>query len=517
MKKRNVILSLLLTAVLLCGICVPAFASDGYVPYDRDDHYTQIYIEGLVSKWVTPKDDPTVSLFAPVDTDRLKAAFGNVKTYLMDAVKKGDPRLAYHAVYDPVYDCFGEAALLPDGITMKDTVTVAPTRLYEMDGNKFLFQFDPRLDPVDIAKELDDYIQWVKRDGRVTRSRYHNTVTDTIELVASSYGAEVLLAYLNEYGYDKIDSALLCVPTTGGVRLVSELFTGELTFSASALRQTLQQYNLLSDYDPLIEVLEKSGALQQVIDHVAQPALKSAVEDALHDLIHDIVGTMPAFWSFIDDEHFDAALDYVFPTDEDKAEHQLLIDRVRYYHENIFNHTADIINTAVSKGIHFNIVCKYNSAPLPICTNDSALTDGFIPCEEASFGATCAKIGQKLPATYTQQKLTDYNFVSPDRMIDASTGLLPFNTWYIKDLWHGTKCDEYFDLLNRIIYDNLTVFSDETRPQFLQWDGAESLLPLQADTPAQEIQQTIDRSWAGTLLRFLRFLVNMVKKWFHIG
>ena len=55
----------------------------------------------------------------------------------------------------PVYDLFGETALHADGVTMQETVSTDPTILDEsVDGNRFLFHYDSRLDPVDIAREL---------------------------------------------------------------------------------------------------------------------------------------------------------------------------------------------------------------------------------------------------------------------------------------------------------------------------------------------------------------------------
>ncbi|MBR3552299.1 MAG: hypothetical protein IKN72_02815 [Clostridia bacterium] len=514
MKLRSRLLSLLLALVLALTLCVPALGAR--YPYDRDDHYTQIYVEGLVSKWVTHPDEPGVSLFTPVDTGRLMTAFSHATDYMKDALAKGDPDLLYHAMYDPLVEFFGEAALLPDGYTMKDTVTVPPTKLYQMEGNKFLFQFDARLDPVDIAKELDDYIRWVKAEGRVTMSRYHNTVTDKIELVGSSYGAAVVEAYLHEYGCENIDSVLLCVPTVGGVRMVGDLFTGDFSFDAKALRDTLKGLEQTSEFDPLIEVLEKSGALQILLSDVLTPALKAAFTQALHDALHDTIATMPSFWSFVDDEHFEAAIDYMFGKEGEKETYQGLIDRITYYHYEVFNHASDILLDAQASGVHCAVICKYNSATIPVSADDNALSDGIMPVETASFGATAAKSRGTLPADYTQQKFIDVNYLSPDRMIDASTCLLPEHTWFIKDLWHGTKCDDYFDMINKIIYENLDVFTDPTLPQFLQYDeAAKTLSPLTAgDAPAQQTDSSSRLSWFGTLARFLMFLVKMAQKLF---
>ncbi len=58
--------------------------------------------------------------------------------------------------------------------------------------------------------------------------------------------------------------------------------------------------------------------------------------------------------------------------------------------------------------------------------------------EDSSFGATCSKIGETLPADYIEQRKEEGlgEYISPDMQIDASTCLFPETTWIVKNVHH---------------------------------------------------------------------------------
>ena len=514
-NRCNALLCVVLVLLMMVCCAAPAFAAYDPAMYDPAGHLTQIYVDGFESKWVYHPDDPGTSLLFPFDTDRLSAAFGNVSEYVKEALKNGDPRLAYHAFYDPLYDLFGETRLEPDGVTMQDTVTVKPTVIDESsDGNQFLFHYDTRLDPVDIAHELHDYIEWVKRDGVVHYSYNSPQVTDTIELVGSSYGASVVMAYLNEYGDEGLDSVVLCVPTTGGVDFVADLFTGNFYFDAAALRNFLSESNLLTDYAPLIDMLEKTGMMQLLLDVNVRPLLKAALTDAIHDIIHDVFGTFPAFWSFIDDDRYEAAKEWVFSTEEDKEVYGDFIEKIDYYHYNVQVRAKDIMQSAIDNGHKLSLICKYNTTLFPFSTQGNAMSDGFVTTAKESYGATCAESKHYLPDSYQQAALTDRVFLSPDRMIDASTCFLPYNTWFIKGLPHGEKPDVYYNMVYHVLYDDLDVFTSEEFPQFMEYSGGEDLHPLQPVSDEEKAEQEEYNSLLNVLKRFWTWLIAMLRNLF---
>lgn len=511
MKKLKTVIGILLASVMLLSCFAPVFAGAAVVdpnsPLESWDygHLPQIYVQGFESKWVYFKDDPDHnSLLFPVDTDRLLGNFGNFKAYAEEAMAKGDPRLAYNIVYGALWDSFGPTALKPDGVTMQDEVTVDPDYLnFSYSDGEYTFKYDARLDPVDIAHTLHEYIGWVKQ----------HSGQDKFELVGSSYGTSVVVAYLALYGWEEFDSVVLCVPSLEGVNFVGELFSGSFNFDPDAVEAFASGMIADETVQLLLSVLNDAGILDVLLALVVEPVLNVAVMNALEDIIHDIFATHPAMWAFVEDRYFYDALENIYGDDwnEDTEEYRQLIDKVVYFHEEIKTKDREILQAAVDAGAHINVITKYNKAPFPFSEDGNFTGDGFVDLENASLGATVAMNGEKLPEDYTQARLTEYNLMSPDRVIDASTCLLPFNTWFIKDLAHGEKPDYYYQVINRILYEDLDVFTSDTLPQFLINTGS-SIVPLEQEDEQPEL------SFFEKLIKLMKnlfeMLINAVKGMF---
>lgn len=485
MQKLKKVVSILLAALMLSSCFGAVFAGAAIVNPEETidwtyDHLPQIYVQGFESKRVYYKDDPDHnSLLFPVDTDRLLGNFMNYSKYADEALEKKDPRLAYNIVYGALWDSFGATALKPDGVTMQDEVTVDPDYLnFSFSDGEYTFKYDSRLDPVDLAHTLHEYIGWVKQ----------HSGQDKIELVGSSFGTSVVVAYLYLYGWEDFDSVVLCVPSLEGVNFVGELFSGSFNFDPDAVEAFASGMIADETVQLLLSVMNELGMLDVLLALVVEPALNVAVMTALEDIIHDVFATHPAMWAFVEDKYFYDALENIYGEDwnEDTEEYHQLIDKVVYYHENIKIKDREIIQEAVDSGLHFNVISKYNKAPFPFSEDGNFTGDGFVDLENASLGATVAMNGETLPEDYTQAKFPEKNYISPDRVIDASTCLLPENTWFIKDLAHGEKPDYYYQVINRILYEDLNVFTSETLPQFVVNTG-DAIVPLAEEEKEPEM------------------------------
>ncbi len=479
MKACRRILSVILAALAAFTCCSSALAQS------TQEHLPQVYVEGFESKVVYYKDDPDKnSLLFPIDTDRLMGNLGNFGEYAKKAVSEWEPNIIRSCIYSWMWETFGMTALEPDGVTMSDEVTVDETQLNHRGNGKYVFKYDSRLDPVDLAAQLYDYIALVKQD----------TGSERYELVGSSFGSAVVVAFLNEYHseWENIDSVLLCVPSVGGINFVGELFTGNVNFDADAVEAFANSMIDDENISLLLSVLNKSGVLDVLLACAVEPLIKVAVMDALADVVHDIFATHPAMWSFVKDEYFYEALEKVYGKDYNNPEHEyaVLIDKVTYYHENVMNKREEILTDVMNAGTNVSIICKYDKPPFPLSKDGNFMGDGFVELTVASFGATSAMNGEFLPADYVQAKHAGYDFISPDNRIDASTGFLPFSTWYIKGLNHGEKSDGYYELINAIIYEDLNVFSDAKYPQFMEVSQEDDELLV----PMAEIERSEDSS-----------------------
>ena len=208
--------------------------------------------------------------------------------------------------------------------------------------------------------------------------------------------------------------------------------------------------------------------------------LQVAPIDAVRDLARDLFGTFPSMWSFVQDEYFYKALENIYGENYDDPDHEYaaLIEKITYYHEEVMVKANELFDIAEENGAKMNIFAKYGRPSLPLSEHGNFMSDGLVDLEDASIGATCSMYREKLPADYVQAKHTDYDMLSADRCVDASTGIRPFNTWYIKGLEHSEKPDSYFAMINYVLYNNVDVTTEGSPyPQFLEKNGDE-ILPL---------------------------------------
>ena len=465
MKK---LLSIIMAMVIALSCCSTAFAYD-------DEGYPMVYLAGFGDTIIYYEDDPEMkSLFFPLDTDRLVGNLKNMDDYIIKSIKNKEPNLLYTCVYNYVWDSFGMLRLNPDGSNV-DGVVAAEIKVNHVGDNRYDFNYDCRNEPFAIAKQLKDYIGMVKEA----------TGSDKVELVASSFSANAALTYLEVYKDDlsDIDSVVLCVPSIGGISLFSELLAGEINVSHKTFKDyigSLEESGFLYDF---MDLLDEMGVLEPLIEAMLIPALKAAIYDALMDICRDIVATIPAAWACVTDEYFEKAMINMFGENYNSPDHEYAphIEKAIYFHENIKMRAEEILTQTRDNNpdMHMAVVCKYGNPSIPLSKHEETLTDGLVFIELSSFGATCADYGKTFDKDYCQAKYSETNLISPDRQIDASTCLFPFNTWFIKGLDHAQKNEDYHKVLAAVAHGDLDVFTDEEYPQYLMVspEDAERIVP----------------------------------------
>ena len=470
-------------SVILCLIMIFSCCALAVSAAERDyDHLPQVYVAGFESRRIYFKDDPNKTMLFPVNFDLMVTNLKRFGEYTEDSLKDKDPHIIRNCLYSALYDTLGMTALKGDGITnADDRIATEPTE-FGSDGNGFYyFCYDSRLSPLDLADQLHKYIKKVQIDSGSER----------FELVGASYGTTIVMSYLNEYPemHQYIDSLLLSIPSYGGFSVVGEVFSGDFYVN----HDTLTQYAYVGlnneDLGLFLSVLNKSGLLKILLEWMVLPAVKLLAMDLARDIVHDTIGTIPAIWTFVPDEYFDAAIKNIFGDNYDDPNHEYagLISKIVYYNKNIQQRLDEIYLTAQANGIKMNITCKYGKPPMPISKKGSFMSDGSVDVESVTLGATASKYGEFLPQDYKQAKFSEYNFLSPDRHIDASTGIDPLHTWYVRGLDHREQTAAFSELINYIVYEDPTVFSDPEYPQFTYATAGGRLAPI---TGLEETNET---------------------------
>ncbi len=508
MKLLKSTLSLMLVLIMVFSCCSVALGANGKLEDYNGDHYPQILVTGFGSGCVKIyfEDDPEQkSLFWPFETERFIKNLGNIGKYIKKSLKDKNPDILHSVIYNYVMDCFSMLALNPDG-SMMEGVTTEPVGVrYAADG-RYEFYYDCRQSPMYTAKFLDEAIEQVLAE----------TGSEKVELVGSSYGANVVTAYMYLYKdkLDKVDTVLQCVPSVGGIRFMGELFSGNFDISPIGLCDFIDRLANNDIIPDFFYLMEEAGVLGLFLNALAEPVLKKAVYEAIVDVARDFIATLPAMWVCIPDEYFEGAMKFLYGENykDPNQKYANLISDMIFYHYNVANKAADIYTQAEkdNEGLNMALITKFGIAAIPFGTAENIMDDGLVTVPVSSFGATCTTYGAKLPADYKQAKYTEYNFMCPEWNIDASTGVFPFTTWYIKGLEHTQKNADYLKFVDEIVYKDLTVFTDSNRPQYLtvSEEDPELLVPL----VVEEDEETLYDKIFEIIRKIVLFPINIINK-----
>lgn len=358
--------------------------------------------------------------------------------------------------------------------------------LYEELGpnHSFIFQYDWTANPYDIIEELDAYIETVKNISGHSK----------VSINAESMGGSIVNLYIAQKGKDNIENLVMANSAFNGLEMIGQLFMGNVDIDGPALAKLISQtirgnaeYESLLAYIPIFEQLA-----------LMANDIMAAEHDAIYNRIFTpVFGYIPSFWVFVPTYSFEAAKDQMFGADVNAnssnpfasesrpyagADLLEIVNRINSDMQGTTQRVDRLVNGYKIWGVqivapinnYFNVT-NYNRFMAPVSPSSNWNSDGVIEVYNAGGWATAADMGMTLGENYVQAQLTDKgNFISPDRVIDASTCQAPMNTWFIKNLGHisydlddGTA-DFYVWLLTA--KDKYNINTNAKYPQFMYYD-----------------------------------------------
>lgn len=504
MKKIKIALSLILAIALTSIMVLPAFAAGtqgcncGHAPviqvrgigetlYDADDNEifsTSNIVSGILP--IIPQlgefllDTTNVELFVGAAESAVKTIFGPVM-YDRNAARLAKDADGNEAVISvkcdsrPVEDYMNfDSNLTEEGKLSK--------ALYDElgDDHVYFFTYDWTGNPVQIVKDLDKFIDEVKKQSG----------HDKVSINAESMGGAITSLYIDTYGQSDIENLVMANSAFNGLEMLGQLFTGNVNIDGEALTYLLIQEILgNAEYAELVPYLP---LLEQIVPVVNELMQNETVKAMIYDRIfRPVFGYMPSFWCLIPSYSFDAAKDYMFGENtgtfvesRNYAGSNLLqiVNKVRSASMSTDSMVDRLINGYSVMGFQviapinsYANVTNYNKFIAPVTYSANWNSDGVIEVYNASGWATAADMGYTLGEGYIQSQLKDVaNYVSPDNVIDASTCQAPDNTWFIKNLGHinydandGTA-DFYVWLLTAT--EEYTINTNPEYPQFMYYD-----------------------------------------------
>ncbi len=356
---------------------------------------------------------------------------------------------------------------------------------YKMRAYNFLY--DWRVDPVSNAAVLHQYIENVKR----------STGFSKVNLVGRCEGSTIVMAYLAEYGHDSVQNLYFLMPAYNGLLLISQLFSNHVKLDSYAASTWMQapdgagldnfpEGELIEFFTSIVDMAAATYGVD-VVNAVVMPMYQKMIEGVLPRILLSSYATMPGMWAMVSDRDFDDAIKFVFNGCED--EYAALISRVKYYRENVKYKTEEILQACLDDGIRIANVTKYGYPSAPLFEESRMLSDGGSTVYDVSFGATAADTGKTLTEKYISDRTAEGKgkYISPDKLIDASTGFLPDTTWYFGNLPHPETPDWVDSFMGMFFNEDITVDSYAQYPQFLVYEGPKDnynngrMVPLTVD------------------------------------
>lgn len=306
----------------------------------------------------------------------------------------------------------------------------------------------------DIVTELYEFIQMVK----------DQTGHDKVNIVPISMGGSLANGLLDYYPQvmDDLNKVVYIVPALNGSTIVGDLYTKNFAFFDTDFL-----------YNGFLEALmdeEEARMIEVIARIVPDEVLSSALKNVANCLVEDVAANVTSLWGLCPKEYYPEAAEMLLSS---KPEIKRQTD---LYYKAQCNSLKNI-QTLVDKGVEvFNIV-DYD-VPLYLIGNswndDNA--DGVIHLSSTAMGVHSALVGETLGDTYKQANTSvncsdpTHNHISPDNVVDASTGLLPDHTFYFDGQGHEqtARNDAIISLATELLAtdDIKDVYSTPDYPQF---------------------------------------------------
>ena len=317
--------------------------------------------------------------------------------------------------------------------------------------NTFIFNYDWRLDPAVNAQLLAEFVETIK----------DATGADEVLIISEGYGSVIATEYLAEYAEDAAESVKNFVTVSSeflGTSLVGDFFKGDIVNQASDLNAYTSAYlrymNDVSDNPITAFVMWLLNYIMNTERELHTFCFE--IEKILSDVntvmnitgITEQIALMPGMWALVPSEDYYEASENLFNDSTDAA----LLESVEAFKDNQDNY-EDILIDAQYNGINVAVVAAWDLQIMPIGKNSSVQSDGVVDTAYASFGASCIDLNSVAEAMEAVQWADDghdhmsasYDMLTPwyayggiCAYVDASTCALPENTWFIKNMKHGT-------------------------------------------------------------------------------
>ncbi len=499
--KKTIIPKILSVILALVLVTVPVFGLQPEAEAFRD--VPEINIHGFMNN----------TIYLNRGTEDEEKIWSWSTEEILDLIKSAVPALAKLSVtwnWDRfadevlplVEDFFDGAVAQPDGTPdPRTSIDFSYPPASSITSSSYLdFEYDWRADPIEIAAQLNDFIDYVLEASGC----------EQVIITCHSLGGVIATSYLSIYGNKKVKA--ICFNTTAiyGETYTGELLSGQMTLNADAVEAYLQFALERVEYEKLINALVAMLNDVGLLDFVCtfgNMILEKLSPRALPEFVVPLFAGMPTIWAMVPDEYVDSSIDYVFNTvyKDSDVDRSGLLDRINNYNTLVREHKTETL-LALNEVASVYVLSRYGYSSIPITPSFKNASDSVIDTKYSSFGATVADYGTTLSDDYLAA--ADPKYISPDHVVDASTCLFPDQTWFIKGLYHAPN-GPLHDMMDILLYSDgqATVNTYEQYPQFIKYDYKTDTLAPYTSTDSETELSIFEK-----VFRFLRAFFQRIKE-----
>ena len=293
------------------------------------------------------------------------------------------------------------------------------------------------------------------------------TGAEHIKLCHISLGGTIAINYLDKFpeDYELIKKIVFVEPALDGSDIIGDILTGNISVL----------YDNDDLYSNLLVTLMGETPVAYLLNIVLRVLPETVLKGALESMVKGVadVAILPStiIWALCPDDYYEVARALWL---EDEA-YSKIADEVDDFMEARSRFEENLFALRESGAQLYDVVC-YDVPLFPICKDyKTTNADRVIHAASTSIGATFADLGTTLGEGYeavgTYCNNPDHNHLSPDGVVDPTTGLLPCTTWYFKGQAHELLPynDVALKLSIRLMTDNnmVDVYSNPVAyPQF---------------------------------------------------
>ncbi|MCL2195695.1 MAG: hypothetical protein FWB76_07070, partial [Oscillospiraceae bacterium] len=319
--------------------------------------------------------------------------------------------------------------------------------------NVYFFTYNSFGHHRDIVDELYAFIQFVLERHGVER----------VNLVPISLGGTLFNGLIEYFPsvHSQLSNVVITVGAMDGSNLAGDLYARNLRFD---------NRNLYHDLFPELLGDDVLGTIINIgLRFVSKPLLMATLNTVIDTLIGEVLSFHTNFLALVPSGHY-AQVRELWLMGESHDYIRALMDA---YHQAQVNAPNNIMSI-IDQGGRVYVIAEFDyDIVLPLGHTHQQNGDGLITVESAGLGVTAAPFGETLSAEHIAG--VDARYISPCRVVDVSTALLPDHTWLFKEQSHETtaQSDVIIRLITRLVTDaeHVDVFAMPEWPQF-NWGRA---------------------------------------------